>query len=779
MIHQEAIRKWFLESPPGTPVHLVGIAGSGVSCLGHMLLDRGFRVSGSDIASNENTRKLAERGADVLQGHFAGSVLERAPQLVVYSSAIPRDNPELLEARRAGVPVVRRASFLAVLLSTQRPVCVAGMHGKTTTAGLFSYVLGELEGNLSYAVGGSAPQLEVPAFYQTRSEEAPWFVAEVDESDGGLEEFSPEDLILLNIDNEHLDYFVSVESIQDEFRRLIGRTRGERLYCADSPSLEQLFAGVPRAVSFGYHPGAEYRIGLRPSDYRQPGIERFDLWRRGDYVGEFSLQLPGRANVSNAAAVIAWLLRRGYGAGQVAGVLSRFQGVRRRQDMLFEDARYHVIDDYAHHPTEIQETIRAVRRRAPRRLVAVFQPHRYTRTERLMKQFAESFDEADKVWLTEIYAAHEKPIPGVSGQALAEEMAGSGRSPEYEPSLDRLWQRVSKDLRTGDIVLFLGAGEITRAGHQLAASLQSNQVRVSEDFVDLLRRELGPDSRVLVDEPLARRTTLKVGGPADLLVEPSDPKELSWVLRQAAEREIPVFVLGRGSNLLIRDSGIRGVVLSLARPSFARLEIEGDRLVAGAGCRLRSISAAARKAGLAGLEFLEGIPGSLGGALRMNAGAMGAWMFDVVRKVRFLDYKGEFHERATRDLYVEYRGCPLFKDHLALEATLQGAPSSSEEIAERMRRYSCKRWESQPAAASAGCIFKNPGAVPAGRLIEELGMKGARVGGASVSEVHGNFIVNDGSATAEDVLGLIEILRERALRERGIELKTEIQVIGG
>ena len=780
MILQERVRNWFLQSEPGTPVYLVGISGCGVSCLGHMLLDRGFRVAGSDITRNGNARQLEARGAVVHREHRARYLTDCRPEMVIYSSAIPRDNPELQEAHRQGIPTVRRATCLAAMLSTRRPVCVAGMHGKTTTTGLFSYVLEELEGGTSYAVGGEVPQLAFPAAYRSgRTDEKLWFVAEVDESDGGLQEFVPEDLVLLNIDNEHLDYFVSVDRIHAEFEGLIGRTRGEMIYCADSSGLDRMFAGRSRAVSYGHHPGADYRIGLKPFDYKQPGIECFDLWHRGDYIGEFVLQLPGRANVSNAASVVVWLLRKGYGARQIADALARFRGVRRRQDVLYTDSRYHVIDDYAHHPTEIRETIRAIRRRAPRRLVAVFQPHRYTRTERLMQQFAESFDDADKVWLTEIYSAHERPIPGVSGQVLAEAMIASGREPEFEPSMEQLWQRVREDLHTGDVVLFLGAGEITRAGHQMAASLQSSKVKVPESFVDSLKRDLGPEAIILRNEPLAKRTTLRVGGPAELYVEPSTPEDLSWILREAGEREIPVFVLGRGSNVLIRDCGISGIVLSLSQPGFSSLRVEGERIVAGAGCRLRNLSQAARRAGLAGLEFLEGIPGSLGGALRMNAGAMGAWMFDVVERVRFLDFRGRFHERATEDLFIEYRGCPLFKDHLAIEAVVRGEPSSREAVGERMKRYSSKRWESQPAAASAGCIFKNPDDIPAGKLIEELGLKGTRVGGASVSDIHGNFIVNDGNATAEDVLGLIEILRFKAWKARGIELKTEIQVIGG
>ena len=780
------LQHWYSHSKRGAPVHLVGISGCGMACLGHLLLDRGFAVSGSDLAQNGFSRSLADRNAVIFQGHDAGRLSKNPPELVIYSSAVPRDNAELAAARRLGIPAVRRAAFLAAVLALQRSVCVAGMHGKTTTAALLAFALRELGVAASYAAGGEAPQLPTPATdvgeggaKGDSAQERPWFVAEIDESDGGLRDFHPAELLLLNIDDEHLDYFVSVDRVRAEFESLADRTEGGSVFCADNGDLIEMFSNRSDAVSYGYHPLADYRIELEPFDYAQPSMERFGLWLRGRLIGRFTLRLAGRANVSNAAAAVVWLLRQGFGAKEIAGAVARFKGVRRRQEVLFADSRFCVMDDYAHHPTEIRETIQAVRRRAPKRLIAVFQPHRYTRTEQLMRQFASCFEDADRVWLTEIYSAREKPIPGVSGEALAAAMREGGRSLQWESSLDRLWRGIRGELKSGDVVLFMGAGEITRAAHQLAAALRASQTKAAPEFIRGLERDLSAGSLVRLKEPLARRTTLRVGGPADVYVEPASGEDLALTLRRAGERGLPVFVLGRGSNLLIRDGGIQGVVLSLSQPAFSELKIQGKRMICGAGARLKSIAAAARRSGLAGMEFLEGIPGTLGGALRMNAGAMGSWMFDVVEHVRFLDYAGQFHERAAAELHVEYRRCPLFENHLAVEAVLRGEPSSEADVGERMKRFSAKRWESQPAAASAGCIFKNPASIPAGKLIDELGLKGTRIGGASVSEIHGNFIVNDGSATAEDVLNLIDLLKKRVRQSRGIELKTEVQIVGG
>lgn len=301
---------------------------------------------------------------------------------------------------------------------------------------------------------------------------------------------------------------------------------------------------------------------------------------------------------------------------------------------------------------------------------------------------------------------------------------------------------------------------------------------LDEQLASVLPALLSGASVVRRDEPLAKRTTLRVGGPADCYVEPATETDLAVVVRFCHERDIKFTLLGRGSNLLIRDGGIRGVVICLNHANFSRLEIKGDQLHAGAGVKLKTLAVEARRAGLASLEFLEGIPGSLGGSLRMNAGAMGSWLFNVVEQVRYMDPSGEVHEKPASEIPVEYRGCPLVRTHLALGAVLRGTPADPAAIALRMAQYSEKRWASQPAAPSAGCIFKNPQEIPAGKLIDELGLKGTRVGGAVVSAEHGNFIINDGTATAKDVLALIALLKEKVKVARGVDLHTEVEILG-
>jgi UDP-N-acetylenolpyruvoylglucosamine reductase len=293
-----------------------------------------------------------------------------------------------------------------------------------------------------------------------------------------------------------------------------------------------------------------------------------------------------------------------------------------------------------------------------------------------------------------------------------------------------------------------------------------------------LKAAVSPATMLRQGEPLARRTTLRVGGEADFYAEPATEGDLAALLQISRKVGQPVFILGRGSNLLIRDGGIRGLVISLAHPHFSRIETTACRMHCGAGVKLKLVANEAKNRLLTGLEFLEGIPGTVGGALRMNAGAMGGWMFDVVESLRYMDHGGVAHEAEVARISVEYRCCPLLKEHIALGAVLKGHPAAREVVEKRMKTFSQKRWDSQPAAPSAGCIFKNPATIPAGKLIDELGLKGTRVGKAVVSQEHGNFIVNEGNASARDVLELVEIIRQRVKAGRGIDLEAEVEIIG-
>ncbi|HEY1717182.1 MAG TPA: UDP-N-acetylmuramate dehydrogenase [Verrucomicrobiae bacterium] len=312
----------------------------------------------------------------------------------------------------------------------------------------------------------------------------------------------------------------------------------------------------------------------------------------------------------------------------------------------------------------------------------------------------------------------------------------------------------------------------------LTTDILKNPMRIEKNIADEIAGRVSRATMVRRDEPMAKHTTLRVGGPADIYVEPANEDDLANIVKFCSENGIKFFILGRGSNLLVRDGGFRGVVICLSQSHFSKIEIVGEQIFCGAGAKLKNVSVEAKRNNLSGVEFLEGIPGSVGGALRMNAGAMGGATFDVVESVRVMDFDGNISEMSPKQMSVDYRSCAALKNHIALGAVFRCRTLPRAEIERRMKAFNEKRWGSQPAAPSAGCIFKNPGAIPAGRLVDELGLKGARVGGAVVSAEHGNFIVNDGKATARDILELISILKTKAKAERGIELHTEVEIVG-
>lgn len=301
---------------------------------------------------------------------------------------------------------------------------------------------------------------------------------------------------------------------------------------------------------------------------------------------------------------------------------------------------------------------------------------------------------------------------------------------------------------------------------------------VSENSIEELKSLLSGESQVRQNEPMSTLTTFGTGGCADLFVEVGNESDLREALLWSRRNNVPVYIVGRGSNLLVRDSGVRGVVIRLRGEWFERVIVKPPVIECGAGAKLRNLAMEAMRAGIGGLEFLEGIPGSVGGALKMNAGAMGNEIFNLVEKVRAMTFCGEIIEISGKNAGAEYRRCTGLADKIALDVVLRGTIDSPEAIEQRMKVFSQRRRNSQPKARSAGCVFKNPPGFSAGRLIDELGLKGLRVGGAMVSQEHGNFIVNTGNASSKDILALAEMIRERVRAERGVGLEFEIEIIG-
>ncbi len=763
----------FLSAKP-RHAHFVGIGGCGMSGLARLLLQQGHQVTGSDLSPNGETTALRKLGAKIHTGHAAKHV-RTDTELLVYTSAVTSDNEELRAAVELKIPTVRRGRLLTALMTHRNNIAVAGTHGKTTTTAMIAHVLTRSDSVPSFCVGANVPVLGTNA----QIGGGKYFVAEACESDGTLIGFTPEYAVCLNIEPEHLDYHGSMERLLATFETFLASTLKTAFYCSDCPNCAPLGRNLRQAISFGLNERADYRaVDIQPTSRGS----KFTVLCRDQRIGEVELIIPGQQNVVNALATLAIADQLGLPFEKAAEALAQFSGAKRRFERVFDADGIVVVNDYAHHPTEVRATIAAAKTLGHKRLVVAFQPHRYTRTQALREQFGAAFAGADKLFLTDIYSATEKPIEGVNGYTIVDAARAVGqRDVTYEPRLEKLAKHLAAEARAGDLILVMGAGDICNVALKTGEILAARKPIITEQPMRIdadLRALLSDKAAIRRDEPMARHTSLKVGGPAELWVEPWNERDLAKLLHYCHAREIPVTLVGRGTNLLVRDGGIPGVVIHLSSDEFSKIEVDGERLIVRGGARLRSVVNAAKKHELGGLEFLEGIPGSLGGALRMNAGAMGKQTFDVVEWVRYVSYAGEIYDTEARTLPVSYRNCPLFTNHVVLRAILRGEKCARAEIDARLRQFEKMRWSSQPAKPSAGCIWKNPEAIPAGRLIDELGLKGASVGGARVSDVHGNFIVNDGGAKASDVLKLMAMIRERAQQERGIKLEAEVMILG-
>lgn len=447
--------------------HLIGIGGIGMSAIAHLVLERGLEVSGSDLKTSSATEDLKRRGAKVFIGHAAGNI--HGADLVVYSSAIKEDNPEIAEAKRLNIPLIKRAQALAELMKDKTVITVSGSHGKTTTTSLVSYLL--LEAGLlpTMAVGGILKNIDSNACLG----KGDFFVAEADESDGSFLYYTPRYSIITNIDREHLDYYKEFNNLLLAFREFLNRTQagGCVFGSNDDLNLRRLLKDYKnRSVLFGLSEDADIYAG----NIELKGLSSgFDCFYQNKFLERFHLALGGRHNVSNALAVIALGLELGIDRRIIKAALINYKGSRRRMEVKLRGKKYLVLDDYAHHPTEIKATLEALKGMDNRRLIAVFQPHRYSRTKLLLDEFGRSFDAADYLIVTDIYAASEPALEGVDARLIIEKVKSrSSEKPAVFLPKEDIVEHILGIIKPNDLVVTLGAGDIIKTCDELVQRLK-------------------------------------------------------------------------------------------------------------------------------------------------------------------------------------------------------------------------------------------------------------------------------------------------------------------
>jgi UDP-N-acetylmuramate--alanine ligase len=457
-------------------VHFVGIGGIGMSGIAEVLLNLGYKISGSDLKSSTVTQRLASMGATTFEGHTANNVL--GAEVVVASSAIAPDNPEVAKARELHIPVIQRAEMLAELMRLKYGIAIAGMHGKTTTTSMVAAVLASGGLDPTVVVGGRVDAMGSNA----RLGKSQYLVAEADESDRSFLKLSPILSVVTNIDREHMDCYRNMREVRQTFLEFMDRVPfyGMIVACNDDPILRKLLPQVQRrVVTYGTRRGSDFLI--KPGTIEQlPGEHRplshFRVSFEGKDLGDFSLHVPGTHNILNATAAVAVGIGLDLPVESIQAALEHFRGVDRRFQLRGRAAGVSVVDDYGHHPTEIRATLAAARQCGFRKVHVIFQPHRYTRTKALMEEFGEAFRDADTLAVLDIYAASEKPIEGVSGEALAAHIRQTaGQHARYVPSFADAAEWVSTQAEEGDMILTLGAGSISQLGPMILEKLQARQ----------------------------------------------------------------------------------------------------------------------------------------------------------------------------------------------------------------------------------------------------------------------------------------------------------------
>jgi UDP-N-acetylmuramate--alanine ligase len=457
-------------------VHFIGIGGAGMSGIAKVLLEMGHRVSGSDLKESRYTQSLEESGATIAIGHNAVNIGN--PDVVVVSTAIPEHNPELLAAKSKNIRVVKRAEMLAWIGKQARSIAIAGTHGKTTTTSMISLVFNKLEQNPTFLIGGELNDIGSNAKYGSGE----FFITEADESDGSLLFLSPEIVVLTNIEADHLDFYDSLQDIEDIFYKFTESVPDEGFIvaCNDNAGVSRLInRSDKRFITYGVqHPDDDGKVkNLSEPTFQARNValshlgSTFDVYKDSSLLTKVELNVPGVHNVYNALATLALCCELALDLSAVIDALKQFSGVKRRFQIIGTTSDFTIVDDYAHHPTEVKATINAAKSGEWERLICVFQPHRYSRTKFLGKEFGLAFEDADIVVLTDVYGAGEEPIPGITGKVIVDAVlsATPRKQVAYLPRKTEIPKFLLETARKGDLILTMGAGDISATGEEVLA----------------------------------------------------------------------------------------------------------------------------------------------------------------------------------------------------------------------------------------------------------------------------------------------------------------------
>lgn len=797
-----------LPAPPAT-VHFIGIGGVSMSGIAQMLLAQGYTVTGSDIARSAQTQALEDQGVTLRIGHSDPLLAGSADIVVSTRRAELQAATELAAARANGALIVKRGQLLGMLANARRSLAVAGTHGKSTTTGMVTHALVEMGVDPSYASGAVIPSLGGT----TGSGSGPFMTVEADEFDRSFLWLRPEIAIITSVSFDHPDIYDSQDDYDDAFRTFArGIMPGGTLVIAgDDLGASRVLQGLGEqgdlefeVVTFGEtgNDTGHWKLDWagRSCAFIEPGGEHHAV----------RLAVPGKHNARNAIAATAALVALGFSVPETIAAIETFTGVGRRFERKGTINGVDVVDDYAHHPDEIVAVLAAARDTFPgRRIVAVHQPHTYSRTKALLAEFAVSLDDADEVVLLDIYPSGEQDTLGISASDILSRL----RKPAHRASgPEDAAHTTARLVRPGDVVLTLGAGDITRTGVLLSTLLReasskgadedraanANPKDVAPRLSSRTKRNTAPsfalpgapEIRVLKGASMAMYTTMRLGGDADFLIRAQHPDQLVSAMRWAGTEGLPVTVIGGGSNLLVSDHGIRGLVIVVRTPgdrAKALLEAE-DRddhvqVTVAAQAPLSWVGRHCAEQGWSGMDWGVGLPGQIGGATVNNAGAHGTELKDHLTAIEILLYSGEIERKPAIWLEPTYRmtrikGAPRLRPWIVLHSIFELPKDDPHTLVTLADDHAAFRKQTQPTGACSGSTFANPPGDFAGRLLEAAGLKGHSIGAMQFSPKHANWVINTGGGTASDAWELIQFARATVASRFGIDLRPEIERVG-
>lgn len=788
--------------PPPATFHFIGIGGIGMSGLARILTIWGHRVTGSDAVESANTQALRILGIPVVIGHDDPTYAGLADIVVTNKRAAANAKTELDAADAAGARIVKRGDLLGMVANEKTSIAVAGSHGKSTTSAMLAVALRALNADPSFAVGA------ILAATGTNAEpgDGPYMVVEADEFDRSFHGLHPDVAIVTSVAFDHPDIYEDQAAYDEAFVQFCRQIKpnGHLIVAGDDPGAQrvrQAFGREGRADvtvhTFGDTGACDWRLAqVEGARWRVHGPEGIDV--------ELALQIPGHHNARNGLAGLIALHALGFDVAEAARALGTFAGISRRFEHKGEINGATIIDDYGHHPDEVATVLREAHKMYPgRRIVAVHQPHTYSRTHALMREFAEALEQADQIVLMDIYGVGEANEHGISSA----HMASLIRKPVVlTGDVSDTAETVKRLITPGDVVMTIGAGDITRVGPEAIALSTATTTRAPTERVAAppgratrasragkasgLSIPDAPHLKVIEDANMSLYTTMRIGGPAQLLVRCGTPDDVIAASRWARDQGLAVTMIGGGSNLLVSDEGLRGLVIVARSPgeratALLTSEDRGDHVevTVGAQAPLSWVGRHCAEHGWEGMDWGVGLPGQIGGATVNNAGAHGTELKDHLIAVEILLPDGTVERQPASWMESRYRMTRIKaatrpRPWTVLRSTFRlpkGDPVALTALADEHADF---RRRTQPTGACSGSTFANPENDFAGRLIEAAGLKGFQLGAMQMSPKHANWAMNTGNATAEEAWTLIQHVRNVVEDQFGVALQPEVERVG-